>query len=348
MPPRSEASSAYTEVTDEALSAFLAEYHLGRVLSFKGIAEGVENSNFLLITAKGPFILTLYEKRVQEGDLPFFIGLMEHLALRGVTCPQPVTGRAVARRWAGWRGGSAAMRDLSRRSCGRGGRDAAALRPRSRQLAARHAPRPAAGFALRRRERAVGRRAGGRCLPRPPRRAPNEVVAGPAPAIPASGDRRVPGAASGRADLPGGVIHADLFPDNVFFLERPSARASSISISPATTRWPTSLPSALNAWCFESWTCAVQCDEGPWRCSRAIESRRALQLDPHESVRRCPFCARGAALRFPADAAPYDWLNRAVRAALGASPKDPRSNIRPAAALSPARSAVRARSGSAS
>ena len=85
--------AVYTEVTDEALGAFLALYDLGRVTSFKGIAEGVENSNFLLRTEAGQFILTLYEKRVHEEDLPFFIGLMEHLAARGVTCPQPVRAR---------------------------------------------------------------------------------------------------------------------------------------------------------------------------------------------------------------------------------------------------------------
>ena len=85
--------AVYTEVGDEALSAFLAGYDLGRVSSFKGIAEGVENSNFLLITSEGPFILTLYEKRVHEGDLPFFLGLMEHLAFRGENCPQPVRAR---------------------------------------------------------------------------------------------------------------------------------------------------------------------------------------------------------------------------------------------------------------
>ena len=85
--------AVYTEVTDEALAAFLAGYDLGRVTSFKGIAEGVENSNFLLRTEAGQFILTLYEKRVHEEDLPFFIGLMEHLATRGVTCPQPVRAR---------------------------------------------------------------------------------------------------------------------------------------------------------------------------------------------------------------------------------------------------------------
>ena len=68
-------------------------YDLGALLSFKGIAEGVENSNFLLRTEAGNFILTLYEKRVAEADLPFFLGLMEHLAERGISCPLPVKGR---------------------------------------------------------------------------------------------------------------------------------------------------------------------------------------------------------------------------------------------------------------
>ena len=82
--------AVYTEVSDDELSDFLALYDIGQVVSFKGIAEGVENSNFLLRTRSSQFILTLYEKRVMATDLPFFVGLMEHLAERGVTCPQPV------------------------------------------------------------------------------------------------------------------------------------------------------------------------------------------------------------------------------------------------------------------
>ena len=86
--------AVYTEVSDDALRAFLALYDIGEVTSFKGIAEGVENSNYLMRTTAGQHILTLYEKRVKAEDLPFFIGLMEHLAQRGVTCPQPVRNRA--------------------------------------------------------------------------------------------------------------------------------------------------------------------------------------------------------------------------------------------------------------
>src|SRR6476620_1550262 len=82
-----------TDVAADELAEFLSLYDLGGLLSYKGIAEGVENSNYLLHTSRGTFILTLYEKRVDRGDLPFFIGLMEHLATRGLNCPQPVKNR---------------------------------------------------------------------------------------------------------------------------------------------------------------------------------------------------------------------------------------------------------------
>ena len=82
--------AVYTEIGDDELRDFIAAYDIGAVLSCKGIAEGVENSNYLLGTEKGLFILTLYEKRVSPRDLPFFIALMDHLAHQDVACPTPV------------------------------------------------------------------------------------------------------------------------------------------------------------------------------------------------------------------------------------------------------------------
>ncbi len=82
--------AVYTDVAADELADYLSQYDIGDLLSYKGIAEGVENSNFLLHTTAGSFILTLYEKRVAKGDLPFFLGLMTHLALHGINCPQPV------------------------------------------------------------------------------------------------------------------------------------------------------------------------------------------------------------------------------------------------------------------
>src|SRR5271165_2680269 len=85
--------AVYTDVTAEDLGRFLAGYDIGELLSYKGIAEGVENSNFLIHAGRGHYILTLYERRVAERDLPFFLALMEHLASRGITCPQPVKNK---------------------------------------------------------------------------------------------------------------------------------------------------------------------------------------------------------------------------------------------------------------
>src|ERR1700752_1896198 len=88
--------AVYTDVAAEELAEFLKSYDIGELLSYKGIAEGVENSNFLMHTSKGAFILTLYEKRVAAEDLPYFLSLMAHLAERGVSCPQPAKNRSVA------------------------------------------------------------------------------------------------------------------------------------------------------------------------------------------------------------------------------------------------------------
>src|SRR5687768_7596172 len=85
--------AVYTAIDDASLEAFLGEYEIGRAVGLQGITEGVENSNFLLITERGRFILTLYERRVDPAELPFFLGLMDHLAAKGVPCPTPVHGR---------------------------------------------------------------------------------------------------------------------------------------------------------------------------------------------------------------------------------------------------------------
>jgi homoserine kinase type II len=85
--------AVYTEVADEELDDFIASYDIGALTSCKGIAEGVENSNYLVQTEAGRYILTLYEKRVAPKDLPYFLALMEHLAARGIRCPLPVHDR---------------------------------------------------------------------------------------------------------------------------------------------------------------------------------------------------------------------------------------------------------------
>src|SRR5262249_52541055 len=201
--------AVYTDVGVEELAAFLSAYDLGEVLAYKGIAEGVENSNFLLHTSRGYYILTLYEKRVAANDLPFFLALMEHLAARGLTCPQPVKNRAgqTLGRLAGRPAAIVTFLDgmwIRRPS-------AVHCAGLGRALAELHI---AGGDFPLRRANALSV-AGWRALHESAKDRADSVQAGLAGAIAAELDHL---AASWPRDLPQGVIHADLFPDNVFFL----------------------------------------------------------------------------------------------------------------------------------
>ncbi|MGL5115472.1 MAG: phosphotransferase, partial [Beijerinckiaceae bacterium] len=202
--------AVYTDVSDEELADFVAGYDIGGLVSFKGIAEGVENSNYLLETEAGRFILTLYEKRVNEADLPFFLALMAHLAGNGVNTPLPVKARS----------GLALNRLASRPAVIVTFLEGLSLRrptaDHCRQLGAAMARLHGAGGSFRSHARvnALGPQ-GWRPLLERSGPAANSVQAG----LYGFADEelmhlevRWPQA------LPAGVIHADLFPDNVFFL----------------------------------------------------------------------------------------------------------------------------------
>ncbi len=203
--------AVYTEIGDDELRAFTRLYDIGEVLSCKGIAEGVENSNFLLTTERANFILTLYEKRVARADLPFFIALMDHLAHQGVACPTPVRGRD-----------GEALREL----CGRPAAIVTFLNgmwPRRIEpfhcaqlggaLARLH--RAGEGFALvRPNDLSV---AGWRRLYEACRARAGELQPGLAAEM---GDELAFLELAWPRELVPGIIHADLFPDNVFFRDR--------------------------------------------------------------------------------------------------------------------------------
>ena len=202
--------AVYTEVTDDALTAFLAEYDIGTLLAFRGIAEGVENSNFSLRTTGGDFILTLYERRVNPAELPWFLGLMRHLADGGLACPLPVAGRdgQALRRLANKH---AAITTFLAGVWPRRVRPAH-CRPLGAALARLHVA--GAGFSPAR-PNALGPGAWTRLLADSAARA-DEVQAGLAAEL---ADALGGVLANWPAGLPQGHIHADLFPDNVFFLD---------------------------------------------------------------------------------------------------------------------------------
>ncbi len=234
--------AVYTEVNDDELAALIASYGLGELLSYKGIAEGVENTNYLLHTSTGAFILTLYERRVAASDLPFFLGLVEHLSKRGVSCPLPVRNlkgeilSEISRAHGG-------RSSLSSKGCGCAGQSPSIASPwagRWRSFISR-APTSTSPAKTR-----SDRTAGMRCSTASKDRA-DEVMPGLRSLIASElrpSRRRV------AADLPSGVIHADLFPDNVFFLGDTLSGLIDFYFA-CNDALAYDIAICLNAWCFE-------------------------------------------------------------------------------------------------
>jgi homoserine kinase type II len=297
--------AVYTEVSDVELRRFLEPYALGRLVASKGIAEGVENSNFLLQTEAKSYILTLYEKRVKRDDLPFFLALMQHLSDRGISVPQPLhttTGEV--------------LREL----CGRPAALFSFLEGLwPRRVHAWHCL--ALGQTLAQFHGATADFEG--------TRENNLSLAGWRGLIDAIGQRAedvVPGLADELEqehrdierlwprDLPKGVIHADLFPDNVFFLEETLSGLIDFYFA-CTDFYVYDLVICMNAWCFE-----------PDRAFNVTKGQallgaydKARPLTPAERA-ALPILARGGALRFLLTRL-YDWLNHPPGAFV--QPKDP-------------------------
>jgi homoserine kinase type II len=297
--------AVYTDVTDEEINEFLAGYDLGSLLSYKGIAEGVENSNFLLHTSRGYFILTLYEKRVAAADLPFFLNLMEHLAARGLTCPQPVRSR---------RG----------ETLGRLAKRPAAIvtfldgvwirRPRAGHCGA--VGTALAELHLAGTDFAMTRRNG---LSVEGWRPLFEVAAARADTV-APGLRDTIATELAKLerdwprDLPQGVIHADLFPDNVFFIgDRLSGLIDFYFACTDALAYDVAV--CLNAWCFEP-DLSYNMTKG--RALLHGYMRKRLLSASETAV--LPMLCRGAALRFLLTRL-VDWLEVPPGALV--RPKDP-------------------------
>ncbi|WP_085907347.1 homoserine kinase [Kiloniella majae] len=297
--------AVYTEVPDDEVESFLTEYDIGDVLSLKGIAEGVENSNYILNTTEGHYILTLYEKRVEKADLPFFLGYMQHLAAKGISCPVPIAGKD---------GNN--LREL----CGRPAAITAFLDgmwPRRiqpfhcRALGKTMAEMHLAGqdFSLTR---------------------PN--------ALSVKGWKEVLDACEGKGeqvkpgltdtlneeyqylkkhwpkDLPQGVIHADMFQDNVFFIHEKLSGVIDFYFA-CNDLLAYELAICLNAWCFEL--------DNSFNITKAQLMLRAYQeVRPltQEELQAIPLLARGASLRFLLTRL-YDWVNHPEGAFV--KPKDP-------------------------
>lgn len=286
--------AVYTDIGEVELGAFLDNYSIGELLSYKGIAEGVENSNFLLHTTTGSYILTLYEKRVNPDDLPFFLGLMQHLSENGIRCPLPVS-----------RNDGTVIGHLA-------GRPAAIItflegmwvrRPtveHCREVGATLAAMHLAGqdFSLTRRNslsvdawRPLWNKARDRA---------DQVEQGVAAEVEADLDLLE---ANWPRDLPQGVIHADLFNDNVFFLGKNLSGVIDFYFA-CTDTLAYDVATCLNAWCFEKDNSSFNLTKGMAMLS-AYNAVRPLSAAEADAL---PLLAHGSAMRFMLTRL-YDWLN---------------------------------------
>jgi homoserine kinase type II len=302
--------AVYTDVSDDALAAFLEDYAIGGLVAFRGIAEGVENSNFSLRTTGGDFILTLYEKRVDPADLPWFIGLMEHLAAAGITCPRPVRGRdgQALRHLCGRFAAITTFlpgvwpRRIRLEHCGPVGEALAALH----LAGATYAPR---------RQNALGPHGWAPLLARS-----LPAVEGAFPGLAADLEAALTRIlAAWPQGLPEGHIHADLFPDNVFFLGNQLSGLIDFYFA-ATDILAYDLAVCLNAWCFES-DFSLNVTKARAMC-RAYQAVRPLSAAERAAL---PVLCQGAAIRFALTRL-YDWINTPAGALV--TRKDPLEYVR--------------------
>lgn len=297
--------AVYTEVTDEALAQFLSLYDIGGLTAFRGIAEGVENSNYALKTSTGDFILTLYEKRVNKADLPYFLALMEHLRKQNLSCPLPVRARD-----------GQALQELS-------GRMAAittflpGVWPR--QIKQAHCEPLGAALArlhLAGKDFTMTRHNG---------LGPDSWAGLLAKSLPAA-DNVLAGLgheldgwlkdilAAWPRNLPVGQIHADLFPDNVFFLNGEISGLIDFYFA-CTDILAYDIAVCLNSWCFESHS-----ELNVTRSRALLRGYQSVRPLSDAEIQALPVLARGAAIRFLVTRL-YDWLHTPPGALV--TPKDP-------------------------
>ena len=298
--------AVYTKVSPEEAAEFLRAYDIGTLAELTGIRQGVENSNYYLSTNKGRFVLTLYEKRVAEEDLPFFIALMEHLAQKNLPSPLPIKttqGRAlnhIAGRPAALTSflyGRAVTRITST--------ECAAL---GKALASMHVA--VSDFKMKR-VNSLSLPGWEKLFLLTKERA-NEVYSGLADIL---GSELAYLKAHWPKNLPSGIIHADLFPDNVLFDGAQLCGLIDFYFA-CDDFFAYDLAICLNAWCFES-------NNGAFNITKAralmagYEAVRPLTKEEKEAL---PLLSRGSAIRFILTRL-YDWINQVPGALV--KPKDP-------------------------
>ncbi len=284
--------AVYTHLSNTQISDLLNQYDVGDFVSAQPIAEGVENSNYLLTTTQNRFILTLYEKRTNAADLPFFLQLKQHLAQNDILCPQPIARKdgellsEIAERPA------AMVSFLNGKSVRR--MNNSHVRELGAAMAKMHLA--SEGFTMRRQNSLAPDRLNELFETTTPRL--NEL-------LPNLREQLQLELASMQKwpslTIPRGIIHADLFPDNVFFTG--DALSGLIDFYFACEDYLAyDLAIAFNAWCFEG-----NVDFNITKAQHLISAYHHIRPLSDAELDALPFLARGAALRFFFTRA-HDWF----------------------------------------
>ena len=305
--------AVYTEIDGDTLAQFAAQYPLAQIDELKGITAGVQNSNFLLATADAKYILTVYESSangVAADDLPFFLDLMLHLSAQGLSCPVPL-----ARKDGGListvKDKPAALVSFLE------GRSVKTPRPEHcRALGAAMAQMHLAGNGFKL-TRANNHGLGNwqalfeRCHSRA-----DEV----SPDLTRAMEGELTRLKENWPDnLPTGIIHADLFPDNVFFLQGDMSGLIDFYFA-CKDFYAYDLAIALNAWCFEA--------DATFNVTKAralLSGYQNLRPLAPEEIDAVPILGAGAAMRFLTTRL-FDWLNQVDGAQV--EPKNPNDFLR--------------------
>jgi homoserine kinase type II len=298
--------AVYTRVPFEDIKSFVASYAIGGLVEAREIMEGVENSNYLLRTTEGPYILTLYEKRVKREDLPFFIEMMQVAAKNGLPCPAPIADKdghtlrdlqGKAATIVSFLEGDKVM-NPSPAHCFEAGKLLAQLHETTKSM-------------QRSRVNALNPDGWAKMVPTLGRA--DDVAAGLHQLI-VTQFNELKAAWPAEGKLPRGVIHADFFPDNVFF-KGPKTSGVIDFYFACNDFYAYDIAITMNSWCFESQKTFVP--ERAKELLRGYESVRPLQADERAAM---PLFLRGAALRFLLTRT-FDWINHPADAFV--KPHDP-------------------------
>lgn len=299
--------AVYTQVASDQLATFLSRYDLGEAVSFKGIAEGVQNSNYFVETTRGRYFLTLYEARVDLQQLPYFLELMTHLANKGLPVPRPiadldgVTLQTLAGRPAcliQFLNG-VSVNEPSTDECYAAGAALGSMHTaladfgltRVNDLALPGWHILADTCAVRAAELPKG-------LP--------ELIAGELPYL----DRNWP------HHLPKSTVHADLFPDNLMFTAGHVSALIDFYFACTDIR-AYDLAVMHSAWCFSADGRSFYAE----RAAALIAGYRSTHPLTEAEIAALPILCRGAAMRFMLTRA-FDWINTPADALVTRKPPE--------------------------